>query len=57
LIPPATIQGTTLKANYIKKALGKFIKIFRKRRLLMAEGKCFFHWYNAPVLTVPVVQD
>jgi hypothetical protein len=38
-------------------ALGKFMKIFRKKRQLMAEGKWFFHWNNAPVLTAPVVQD
>jgi hypothetical protein len=34
-----------LNANYIMEALGKFMKIFGKKRVLvvMAEGKWFFH--------------
>jgi hypothetical protein len=31
-------RGTTVNANNIMEALGKFMKIFRKKRPIMAEG-------------------
>jgi hypothetical protein len=51
-------RGTMVNASYIVEALGKFMKIFRKKRLLMAKGQWFFHWEdNAPVHTTAVDQD
>ncbi len=34
-------RGTTVNANYIREALGKFMKIFRKKRLVIAERMIF----------------
>jgi hypothetical protein len=48
-------RGTTVNVNYIVEALGKFKKIFRKKRPIIAEGQWFFHWDNAPVHTAAVV--
>jgi hypothetical protein len=48
-------RGTTVNANYIVEALSKFKKIFRKKRPIITEGQCFFHWDNAPVHTTAVV--
>jgi histone-lysine N-methyltransferase SETMAR len=50
-------RGTTLNDNYIVEALGKFMKIFRKKWPAMAEGKWFFLWENVQVHTAAVVQD
>jgi histone-lysine N-methyltransferase SETMAR len=50
-------RGTTVNANYIVEALGKFMKVFGKKRPIMAEGQWFFHWDNAPVHTAAVVRD
>jgi histone-lysine N-methyltransferase SETMAR len=50
-------RGTTVNANYIVEALGKFMKVFRKKRPIMAEGQWFFHWDNALVHTATVVRD
>ena len=50
-------RGTTVNAKYIVGALGRFLKIFRKKRPVMAQQEWFFHWDNAPVHTAAVVQD
>jgi hypothetical protein len=50
-------RGTTVKANYILEALGKFMKILRKKRQVMTEGEWFLHWDNAPMHTVTVIQN
>jgi hypothetical protein len=43
-------MGTTVNGRYIVEALGK-MKIFRKKRQVMAAGDWMFHWDNAPVHT------
>ncbi len=37
------LRGTTVNARYIVEALGKFMKIFRKKRPVMATRKWMFH--------------
>ena len=36
-------RGTTVNANYIVGALGKFLTIFRRKRPVMAVQEWFFH--------------
>ena len=36
-------RGTTVNANYIVGPLGKFLTIFRQKRLVMAVQEWFFH--------------
>jgi hypothetical protein len=36
-------RGTTVNANYIVDASGKFLKIFKQKRLEMAAGDWWFH--------------
>jgi histone-lysine N-methyltransferase SETMAR len=50
-------RETTVNANYIVEALGKFKKVFRQKRPIMPEGQWFFHWDNALVHTAAVVRD
>ena len=50
-------RGTMVNANYIMDALGKFLKIFKKKRPEVASQEWFFHWDNAPVHTAAVVKD
>ena len=50
-------RGTTVNANYIVGALGKFFKVFRQKRPVMAEQEWFFDWDNALVHTAAVVRD
>lgn len=50
-------RGTTVNANYIVEALGRFMKIFKEKRPITAAGDWFLHWDNAPVHTAAVVQD
>jgi hypothetical protein len=42
-------RETTVNANYIMEALGKFLKIFKQKRLEMVTGDWWFHWNNALV--------
>jgi hypothetical protein len=46
-----------VNANYIVDALGKFLKIFKQKRLEMAAGDWWFHWDNAPVHTAAMMMD
>ena len=50
-------KGQTVNGEYIREALGKFVKIFKKKRPEMVEGEWFFQWDNAPVHTAAVVQE
>jgi histone-lysine N-methyltransferase SETMAR len=50
-------KGTTVNANYIVEALGKFLKVFRQKRPEIAAGDWWFHWDNAPVHTAAMVKD
>ena len=36
-------RGTTINTDYIVGALGRFMMIFRKKRLVMAQQEWFFH--------------
>jgi histone-lysine N-methyltransferase SETMAR len=50
-------RGTTVNAKYIMKALGNFMKIFKKKRPIMAAGDWFLHWDNALVHTAAIAMD
>jgi hypothetical protein len=50
-------KGSTVNANYIVEALGKFLKVFRQKRPEMAARDWWFHWDNAPVQTAAKVKD
>jgi histone-lysine N-methyltransferase SETMAR len=50
-------KGSTVNANYIVEALGKFLKVFRQKRPEMAAGDWWFHWDNAAVHTAAMVKD
>jgi [histone H3]-lysine36 N-dimethyltransferase SETMAR len=50
-------RGTTVNANYILDALGRFMKIFKQKRPITAQQDWFLHWDNAPVHSAAVVQD
>jgi histone-lysine N-methyltransferase SETMAR len=50
-------KGTTVNAKYIVEALGKFLKVFKQKRLEMAVGDWCFHEDNAPVHTAAMVTD
>jgi histone-lysine N-methyltransferase SETMAR len=50
-------RGTTVTARYIVDALGKFLKIFKKKRPVMAATDWWLHWDNAPVHTATMVTD
>jgi histone-lysine N-methyltransferase SETMAR len=50
-------RGAKINAMYIMKALGTFMKHFKKKRPEMASREWFIHWDNAPVHTAAVVQD
>jgi histone-lysine N-methyltransferase SETMAR len=38
-------------------ALGKFLKVFKQKRLEMATGDWWFHWDKVPVHTAVMVKD
>ncbi len=42
-------KGETVNAEYIKKALARFLKVFKSKRPIMASQDWFLHWDNAPV--------
>jgi hypothetical protein len=46
-----------MNARYIMEALGKFMKIFRKKRPVMAARDWMFHWDNAPVHNSATMSD
>ncbi len=51
------LRGAKINAMYIMKALGTYMKHFKKKRPEMASRERFFHWDNVPVHTAAVVQD
>jgi hypothetical protein len=51
------IYMNLLNAIYIVEALGKFLKIFKQKRLEMAAREWWFHWDNASVHTAAMVTD
>jgi histone-lysine N-methyltransferase SETMAR len=50
-------RGTIVNAKYIVEALSNFMKIFKKKRPIMAAADWFLHWDNAPVHTAAIVTD
>jgi hypothetical protein len=46
-----------MPGTYIMEALGKFMKIFRKKRPVMAARDWMFHWDNAPVHNSATMSD
>ncbi len=50
-------KGETVNAEYIKKALARFLNVFKSKRPIMASQKWFLHWDNAPVHTAATVQE
>jgi histone-lysine N-methyltransferase SETMAR len=46
-----------VNAEYIKKALARFLKVFKSKRPIMASQEWFLHWDNAPVHTAATVQE
>jgi hypothetical protein len=50
-------RRTTVNAKYIMVALDKFMKIFRRKRPVLAARDWTFHWDNASVHTVAIVTD
>jgi histone-lysine N-methyltransferase SETMAR len=44
-------KGKTVNAEYIKKALARFLKVFKAKRQIMASQEWFLHWDNALVHT------
>ena len=50
-------RGTTVNANYIVEALGRFMRIFKEKRPTTAQQDWFLHWDNAPVHSAAVGQD
>ncbi len=50
-------KGETVNAKYIKKALARFLKVFKAKRPIMASQDWFLHWDNAPIHTAATVQE
>jgi hypothetical protein len=50
-------KGKTVNAEYIKKALARFLKVFKAKRPIMASQDWFLHWDNAPVHTAATAQE
>ena len=46
----------TINATYIRKALGKFMKIFRQKRFIMASEDWFLHWCNVATHSATILQ-
>jgi hypothetical protein len=49
-------KGETVNAEYIKKSVARFLKIFRKKRPVMSSQDRWLYWDNTPVHTVATVQ-
>ncbi len=50
-------KGETVNAEYIKKSMARFLKVFRKKRPIMSSQEWFLHRDNAPVHTAATVKD
>jgi len=50
-------KGVLVNSNFIVDALGKFMKIFKKKLPQLAESEWCFDWDNAPVHTATKVRD
>jgi hypothetical protein len=50
-------KSKTLKAKYIKKALARFLKVFKAKRPIMSSQDWFLHWDNAPFHTAATIQE
>jgi histone-lysine N-methyltransferase SETMAR len=50
-------KGETVNTKYIKKALARFLKVFKAKRTIMSYQDWFLHWENAPVHTAATVQE
>jgi hypothetical protein len=50
-------KGETVNAEYIKKALARFLKVFKANKPIMSSQDWFLHWDNAPVHTAATVQE
>jgi hypothetical protein len=48
-------NGETVNAEYIKKALARFLKVFKAKRPIMVSQNWFLHWDNAPFHTAATV--
>ncbi len=44
-------QGTPVNGDYVIDVLGRFLKVFKRKRPEMAKKTWFLHWDNAPVHT------
>ncbi len=51
------LKDETFNAEYIKKSLARFLKVFRKKRPIMSSQEWFLHLDNVPVHTAATVQD
>jgi histone-lysine N-methyltransferase SETMAR len=49
-------RGSTINADYILKAMDKFMAHLKKKRPEMVKQEWFFHWDNAPVHTAASVK-
>ncbi len=50
-------RETIVNTKYIVEVLGNIMKIFKKKRPIIAVGEWFLHWDNAPVHTAYIVTD
>jgi len=50
-------RGETVNVEYIKKALARFLVIFRQKRPNISSQEWFLYWNNAPVHTAATVQE
>jgi histone-lysine N-methyltransferase SETMAR len=50
-------KGETVNAKYIKKALARFLKVFKAKRPIMSSQDWFLRWDNALIYTAATVQE
>jgi histone-lysine N-methyltransferase SETMAR len=50
-------KGETINAKYVKKALARFLKVFKVKRPIMVSQDWFLHWDNALVYTATTFQE
>jgi histone-lysine N-methyltransferase SETMAR len=50
-------KGETVNAEYIKKALARFLKVIKGNRPIMSSQDWLLHWDNAPLHTAAKVQE
>jgi hypothetical protein len=53
----SSLGGPPAKVRYNVKVLGIFMKHIKKKRPILVEQGWFFHWDNAPLHIVTIVQD